>query len=85
MHYGYIGPTPITAYGCVLCQREHRLGLDAEYQPHLYRQSKHGTYTRAPCGTAEEFVAALLADGVYPAHCTPEGPWGIRPKKGDGK
>lgn len=74
----YIGPTPITAYGCVLCQCEHRLGMDAEYQEHLHRQSKHGTYTRAPHGAAEEAVAAMLAEGIYPACSAPEGPWGIK-------
>lgn len=62
MNYGYIGPTPITAYGCVLCQREHRKGIDADYDAHLYRQSKHGTYTRAPQGIVEEFVAHVQAD-----------------------
>lgn len=57
----YIGPTPITAYGCCQCQREHRLGLDPEFDAHLWRQSKHGPYRRAPIGKAEEFVAHMLA------------------------
>ena len=63
MQYGtYIGPTPITTYGCTLCQRHHRKGLDAEYEAHLYRQDKHGVRERAPLGKAEEFVAHILAD-----------------------
>jgi len=37
---------PVRAYGCVRCQREHRQGLDAEYEPHLPFQSKHGYYLR---------------------------------------
>jgi hypothetical protein len=62
MQYGYIGPTPITEYGCVLCQKHHRKGLDSEYESHLYRQDKHGVTTRAPQGKAEEFAAHMLAD-----------------------
>jgi hypothetical protein len=61
MNYGYIGPTPITEYGCVRCQKYHRKGLDAEYEDHLYYQSKHGTSTRAPITIEEKFVAHLLA------------------------
>lgn len=38
----------LTCYGCVLCQCEHRRRIDPEYTPHLYRQSKHGTYERVP-------------------------------------
>lgn len=63
MQYGtYIGPTPITEYGCTRCQKWHRLGLDSEYEAHLMLQSKHGTSTRAPRTKAEEFVAHMLAD-----------------------
>jgi len=63
MQYGiYIGPTPITEYGCCLCQKWHRKGLDAEYDAHIAWQSKHGTRERAPSGIAEEFVAHMLAD-----------------------
>jgi hypothetical protein len=58
----YIGPTPITEYGCTLCQRYHRLGLDSEYEDHIYHQSKHGIRTRAPLSSAEKFVAHLLAE-----------------------
>lgn len=65
MNYGYIGPTPITEYGCVLCQRYHRKGLDREYDLHICHQSKHGTSTRAPQGPAETFVANMLAMGVH--------------------
>ena len=61
MYGRYIGPTPITEYGCVLCQKYHRLGLDPEYDAHISRQSKHGITTRAPIGKAEEFVANMLA------------------------
>jgi hypothetical protein len=62
MQYGqYIGPTPITEYGCVKCQKYHRLGLDPEFDEHLYHQAKHGTRKRAPLGKAEEFVAHMLA------------------------
>ena len=62
VEYGrYIGPTPITEYGCVLCQKYHRKGLDPEYEAHLYHQSKHGVSERKPNGAAEEFVAHLLA------------------------
>lgn len=69
MQYGiYIGPTPITEYGCVLCQRYHRLGLDAEYESHLYHQGKHGTRTRAPIGPAETFVAHMLAEEDHATH-----------------
>lgn len=64
MNYGYIGPTPINAYGCVLCQREHRRGLDPEYEAHIMRQSKHGTYTRAPLNFRERVIATLLAEGM---------------------
>jgi len=38
-----------------------RLGLDPEFDAHLYHQSKHGTRKRAPIGKAEEFVAHMLA------------------------
>jgi hypothetical protein len=34
------------AYGCVECQEWHYEG-DAEYQPHIYFQSKHGIERRA--------------------------------------
>lgn len=61
MNYGYIGPTPITEYGCVLCQKYHRLGIDQEYEKHIYHQSKHGTSTREPRDTLEKFVAHFLA------------------------
>jgi len=60
--HGYIGPTPITEYGCVLCQKYHRKGLDSEYEAHLYHQSKHGVRTRAPQGIEEEFIANILAE-----------------------
>jgi hypothetical protein len=62
MNYGYIGPTPITEYGCVKCQKYHRLGIDAWYDDHLYFQSKHGIRERAPIGKGEEFIAHMLAD-----------------------
>ena len=63
MRYGhYIGTTPITEYGCVQCQKYHRLGLDPEYEAHLGRQSKHGVRTRAPIGAREQFVASMLAE-----------------------
>jgi len=61
--FGYIGDTPITYYGCVLCQREHRKGIDAEYTPHIYHQSKHGIKIRGPLDKGEEFLAAMIADG----------------------
>ena len=67
MQYGmYIGPTPITEYGCVKCQKYHRMGLDAEYEDHIYHQSKHGVRERAPRGIAEEFVAHMLAQENAP-------------------
>jgi hypothetical protein len=62
MNYGYIGSTPITSYGCVLCQREHRLGIDPEFESHSYRQSKHGISNRAPIGPRETLVAVVLAE-----------------------
>lgn len=71
MQYGvYIGPTPITEYGCCRCQKWHRKGMDAEYDCHIMHQSKHGIREREPRGIAEEFVAHVLADktkdGVRP-------------------
>lgn len=39
---------PVREYGCVLCQKYHREGLDAEYEPHIYSQSKHGIGERRP-------------------------------------
>lgn len=64
MIYGtYIGPTPITEYGCVACQKYHRLGLDPEYEPHIMRQSKHGISTRAPRDKREELAALVNASG----------------------
>jgi hypothetical protein len=63
MQYGtYVGLTPITEYGCTVCQRAHRLGMDPEFGPHLHCQSKHGLRTRAPAGPAEAFVARLLRE-----------------------
>jgi hypothetical protein len=46
--YRHAGPAaePVRAYGCVRCQKEHREGLDPEYEPHLMFQSKHGWYLR---------------------------------------
>lgn len=61
MNFGYIGPTPITEYGCCACQKYHRRGMDPEYEAHLYRQDKHGVRTRAPIGPAETFVAEMQA------------------------
>lgn len=64
MQYGtYIGPTPITEYGCVKCQKYHRLGIDPEYEAHLMHQSKHGTAQRAPRGKREELAAIVLSLG----------------------
>lgn len=63
MQYGiYVGPTPITEYGCTLCQRHHRRGIDAEYDDHLMFQSKHGVRQRAPIGKAEELAAHVQAE-----------------------
>lgn len=59
----YIGECGIRAYGCVQCQREHRRNLDHEYEQHIYYQSKHGTYWRAPRNMLEEFVGWLYSDG----------------------
>lgn len=39
---------PIREYGCCQCQKYHREGLDDEYEPHLFFQSKHGWYDRPP-------------------------------------
>jgi hypothetical protein len=67
MVYGrYIGSTPITEYGCTLCQRYHRLGMDEEYEAHLYHQSKHGVITRGPIGPRETFVAQMLSENECP-------------------
>lgn len=52
---------PVTAYGCVACQREHRDGLDPEYKAHEMRQSKHGVYERPP--TAGEVFRRLVEAG----------------------
>lgn len=43
---------PVREYGCTRCQKWHREGLDAEYEPHLYWQSKHGPMER-PATPAE--------------------------------
>lgn len=37
---------PIREYGCTRCQTYHRQGLDAEYDDHLFWQSKHGPRDR---------------------------------------
>lgn len=39
-------------YGCTLCQKFHR-EWEAIYREHLYFQSKHGYYQRAPVNSAE--------------------------------
>jgi hypothetical protein len=62
MHGTYIGLTAITAFGCCRCQREHRKGMDAEYESHLMHQSKHGYYRRAPLTMAEWFSALMQTD-----------------------
>lgn len=48
----------LTEYGCVLCQKWHRKGIDPEYQPHLMRQSKHGPRSRVATA-AETFLLEL--------------------------
>jgi hypothetical protein len=63
MRSEYVGACQIRAYGCVECQREHRKYLDADYERHINRQSKHGTYLRAPEGMLETFVGWLYDDG----------------------
>jgi hypothetical protein len=63
MQHGiYIGPTPITYYGCVRCQKYHRKGFDAEFEAHKFDQDKHGIRERGPIGKDEEFIAHMLAD-----------------------
>jgi hypothetical protein len=52
----------VREYGCVRCQTRHRLGLDPEYQEHLYWQSKHGWYDRLP--TAGEVFRRLVEEGA---------------------
>ncbi|MFL5327372.1 MAG: hypothetical protein ACJ8C4_00525 [Gemmataceae bacterium] len=59
----YVGDDKITYYGCVLCQREHREGIDAEYKPHLWKQSKHGVRVRGPLNLGEKFAAYFIAEG----------------------
>jgi hypothetical protein len=59
------GQPMIREYGCCLCQRAgkpyfHRQHLDAEYEPHLPHQSKHGWSDRI--ATPNEVLALLRAE-----------------------
>lgn len=50
----------VREYGCVLCQVNHREGIDAEYADHLYHQSKHGWHERI--ATPNEVLALIRAE-----------------------
>lgn len=55
---------PVREYGCVRCQTTHRRGIDAEYEPHLWSQSKHGWSERpATPGEVLRRLAELKGDG----------------------
>lgn len=57
------GPA-VTCYGCVKCQREHRKGIDSEYDDHILYQSKHGINQRAPLDHGERFALLVAAEGA---------------------
>lgn len=63
--YGYFGPDGVRYYGCCLCQKEHREGLDPEYPLHIGRQSKHGIQYRAPT-IGERFAREMEAGDPKP-------------------
>jgi hypothetical protein len=52
----------VQAYGCVECQDWHYEG-DAEYEPHLYWQSKHGIEWRPLPEREKIFRAATVGRG----------------------
>lgn len=59
---------PVREYGCCQCDRAglpryHREGLDPEYGPHLYWQSKHGWYERPPT-LGEVFDRLMREEGT---------------------
>jgi hypothetical protein len=60
-----LGRTWVKEFGCCLCQKYHRLGIDPEYHDHLHRQSKHGERTRV--ATAGEAFALELRGVVQSA------------------
>jgi hypothetical protein len=59
MHTTYTGQPLVREYGCVRCQKWHRRGIDPEYEPHLYYQSKHGWHERV--ATPNEVLAMMRA------------------------
>lgn len=71
MRTNHVGQPMVREYGCVECQRYHREGIDAEFEPHLLYQSKHGYYDRI--ATPNEVLQifrkepeAVLTEGSIP-------------------
>ncbi len=63
MRTNQVGQPLVREYGCVECQRTHREGLDAEYEPHLWRQSKHGYHDRI--ATPSEVLALIRVEATH--------------------